>query len=436
VRTNVVFRAGLVLCGMIAFCPAIVSAEPERSISISRQFIVYGPDLRLRGAVCDLAERTKRDLLQLLDQRDDWATPIVVNVQYPQANLPDAPRAALNFSQTGFGLKLQLDLVVSAEVTHPQARRELLRAILLEIMYRSEPNVPAGATYITPPDWLLDGVPATQSDSESSNAVDLLAAPVSAKKILSLSEFLRQRSDLLDAPGRSLYRAYSIALLELLVHGPEGRRRLVHFIADLPSASNDPMADLRAHFPDLFDAEGSAEKTWTAFIAQRTTAQAYRLFGAEETERALEELLQLGIAEAGSEKRYSLDQFARFLRNPSARPALVALNRALNIFAARANPIYQAIILEYAEVANLLARGKTKRVDERLAQLKSSRQSVTARMQKIDDYLNWFEATKSRGPSGAFDDYMRAAELAAQRPQTRRDPISLYLDELETQFQN
>jgi hypothetical protein len=50
--------------------------------------------------------------------------------------------------------------------------------------------------------------------------------------------------------------------------------------------------------------------------------------------------------------------------------------------------------------------------------------------------MNWFEATKSLGPSGAFADYMKAAELAAQPEQRRRDPISLYLDVLETQFQN
>jgi hypothetical protein len=428
------YRAGLtVLCCLLAFEPAIVFAGPERSVSTSRQFVVYGPDLRLRGAICDLAERTKRDLLQLIDQRDEWTTPIVINLQYPQANLPEAPRAALNFSQTGFGLKLQLDLTIASDMTHPKVRRELLRAILLEIMYRGHSNVPAGTTYVAPPDWLLDGVPAPQS--ESSNLVDVLAAPVSAKKILSLAEFLRQRPDLLDAPGRSLSRAYSVALVELLLHRPEGRRRLARFITDLPSASNDPMADLRSHFPELFD-DGSAEKAWTSCIAQLATGQAYQLFGAEETERSLDELLHLKITDAGSEKRYQLDEFANFIRNASAKPALVALSRELSILSTRANPIYRSIILEYAEITILLARGKTKRIGERLARMRLSRKSVATRMQKIDDYMNWFEATKSRGPSGAFDDYMRAAELAAQREKTRRDPISLYLDALETQFQN
>jgi hypothetical protein len=431
------YRAGLtVLCCLIAFEPAIVFAGPERSVSTSRQFVVYGSDLRLRGAICDLAERTKRDLLQLIDQRDEWTTPVVINVQYPQANLPEAPRAALNFSQTGFGLKLQLDLTIASDVTHPQVRRELLRAIFLEIMYRAQPNVPAGTTYVSPPDWLLDGVPAPQSDSGSSGLLDVLVAPVSAKKILPLAEFLRQRLDLLDAPGRSLSRAYSVALVELLLHGPEGRHRLARFITDLPAASNDPMADLRSHFPELFDADGSAEKAWTSCITRLATGPAYQLFGAEETERALDELLHLKVTAVGSEKRYQLDEFANFIRNASAKPALVALSRQLSVLSSRANPIYRPIILEYAEITTLLARGKTKRIGERLASVRLSRKSVATRMQKIDDYMNWFEATKSHGPSGAFDDYMRAAELAAQREQTRRDPISLYLDALETQFQN
>ncbi|MEY2557050.1 MAG: hypothetical protein QOE34_475 [Verrucomicrobiota bacterium] len=430
-----VYRAGLtVLCCLLFLGPAIAGAAPERSVSISRQFIVYGPELRLRGAICDLAERTKRDLLQLIDQPDEWVTPIVIKVEYPQANLPEIPRAALNFSQTGFGLKLQLDLTIAADLSHPQVRRDLLRAILLERMYRGQPDVPAGTAYVTPPDWLLDGVPPQQSDSVGSNA-DVLAAPVVAKKILPLAEFLRQRPDLLDAPGRSLYRAYSIAFVELLLHEREGRRRLARFITDLPAASNDPLADLHSHFPDLFDGEGSADTAWTSFIAPAARAPGFQLFGAEETESALDELLHVKITNAGSEKRYRLDEFASFVRIASAKAALGALGRDLSILSARANPIYRPVILEYAQITAVLARGKTKGIGERLSGLRLSRKNVAARMQGIDDYMNWFEVTKSRGPSGAFDDYMRAADLAARREQTRRDPISLYLDALETQFQ-
>ena len=127
-------------------------------MSPSRQFIIYASSAALRGAVSELAEQTKANLLALLRQPDRWKTPIVVNLQPEQANLPEIPPAALRFSQTGFGLKLQLDLTIGESVDAALVERELLRAILLEMIYRSEPDVAPGTAFVEPPDWLLDGV--------------------------------------------------------------------------------------------------------------------------------------------------------------------------------------------------------------------------------------------------------------------------------------
>ena len=57
-------------------------------------------------------------------------------------------------------------------------------------------------------------------------------------------------------------------------------------------------------------------------------------------------------------------------------------------------------------------------------------------MREIDDYLNWFEATKPREISEAFANYMKAAEASAQTGSRRRDGISIYVDVLEAEFQN
>src|SRR5207237_8620967 len=135
-------------------------------------------------SICELAERRKRELLALLDQRDSWTIPIVINAQYPQANLPELARLRVEVGQTGFGLKLQLDLVVNPELSRPEFRRELLRALLLEMMYRGRQNIPAGATYTPPPDWLLDGIPAEQSDLFRDRATNFLALPVETRNIL------------------------------------------------------------------------------------------------------------------------------------------------------------------------------------------------------------------------------------------------------------
>jgi len=430
------YRAGLILLCVLAEAPSVLPAPPERSVSSSRQFLVYGADVRLRGAICDLAERTKRDVLNLIAQRDEWTTPIVINAQYPQANLPERPRAALSFSQTGFGLKFQLDLTIVSDASQPEVRRELLRAILLEMMYRSKSNLAAGTTYVPPPDWLLDGIRPQQSELDGGRMRAVLEASVTARKILPLAEFLRPRKLWgLDGPGRSLYEAYSFALVELLTHTPDGRGRLARFLADIPSASNDPMVNVGTHFPELSDAK-IAEKTWSLHISQLAIGQPFQLLSAEETEKKLGELLILRVSGAGPKKEYQVDEFAEFIRNASAKVALTQCSRNLSIFATRANPIYRPIVYEYSKIVTLLAQGKVKGTAERLARLSETRKSVALTTREVSDYLNWVEASKSPEPSGAFADYMRAAEIEPPPEQKKRDAVSVYLDVLEAQFQD
>src|SRR5206468_11933381 len=116
-------RVALVLFS-VAGSPLVSAAQPDHSISPSREFVIYGADPKIRGAVSSLAEQTKANLLALLRQRDDWKTPVVVNLQSQQANLPEVPPADLRFSQTGFGIKLQLDLTISKNLDVSVLERE------------------------------------------------------------------------------------------------------------------------------------------------------------------------------------------------------------------------------------------------------------------------------------------------------------------------
>lgn len=411
------------------------SAAPvDQSISTSRQFVVYGTDLVMRGAICDLAERTKRELLTLLEQRDDWTTPIVINAQYPKANLPELPRLSVDLGQTGFGLKLQLDLVVTSEARSPEIRREILRALLLERMYRGQSNIAAGTAYRLPPDWLLDGVPEQQSDFPRERVARVLALPFSTKNILPLEKFLEQKRDLLDGAGRVLYRAYAFALVDLLSHSPEWPRRIARFIAELPGASNDRVAELHEHFPEVFGAE-SAEIRWEKQIARLSMDKPFQLMGMGETERLLAAKLRIKISEQGIEKNYALEEFAPILKSKSGKKLLTALAQDLTALATRANPVYAPIIAEYAEITARVSRGRTLGIERRFERLRTARAALTAQMRQIDDYMNWFEATSVARPSGEFADYMEAAKRAVEPERTRRDRISIYLDALETQFE-
>src|SRR5437762_14078629 len=139
-----IYRAIFILILPVFIFQSLRSAPPARSVSPSRQFIIYAPGTALRGAVSELAEQTKSNLLALLRQPDRWKTPIVINLQPEQANLPEIPPAELRFSQTGFGVKLQLDLTIAQNLDASLMERELLRAVLLEMIYRKQPDIAPG----------------------------------------------------------------------------------------------------------------------------------------------------------------------------------------------------------------------------------------------------------------------------------------------------
>src|SRR5262249_44720197 len=153
---------------------AAYAAQPEHSTSPSRQFVIYGADAKVCGLISDLAEKTKANLLALLRRRDDWKAPVEVNLQPQQANVPEIPPADLRFSQTCFGIKLQLDLAISKNVDVSLVERELLRAILLEMIYRKQPHITTGAVLVEPPDWLIDGALALSPGRERGPLIEAL----------------------------------------------------------------------------------------------------------------------------------------------------------------------------------------------------------------------------------------------------------------------
>src|SRR4051812_36230779 len=243
------------MAGLLVFTANSVldSAPLERTVSSSRQFIAYGTTTPLRGAVAEVAEKTKANLLNLLQQRDGWRVPIILNLQFPQANEPEIPPAELRFSQTGAGLKIQLDLTIASDFEVLALRRQLLRVILLEMMYRQSGDLPAGSFYVEPPGWMIEGLLAADPLQDRRQIAAAVAPLVNANKVADLSEFLGQRLNLLDSPGQLVYRAYSLALVQLLSNESGGPSRLANYIATFSRTSADPLTNLQAQFPSLAD---------------------------------------------------------------------------------------------------------------------------------------------------------------------------------------
>lgn len=409
----------------------VSAAQPDRSVSPSREFVIYGADPKLRGAVSSVAEQTKSNLLALLRQRDGWKTPVIVNLQSQQANVPEVPPADLHFSQTGFGIKLQLDLTISKSVDVSVVERELLRAILLEMIYRNQTQIAAGAVIVEPPDWLIDGVLAFSPGRERAPLIEALA---NTDKPLSLETFLRQRSGLLDSTGRTIYRAYSLALVQMLLNEKNGAARLAQYIDHLSDSSNDPVADLKAQFPLFAD---NAEKVWQLLLTRLKSVQTFRLLTFGESKLRLDDLLQIKVSEPNKPvKLVRLDQLALHKASPGEKMALNQLRRDLLFFVPQVNPVLRPIAHEYEEIAALLVRGKQRGIAKRLARLEITREQLASRMSEIDDYMNWFEATQMKTGSGNFTGYLKAADQWQLPPRKRSDPLSIYVDALEDQFEN
>jgi len=104
------------------------------------------------------------------------------------------------------------------------------------------------------------------------------------------------------------------------------------------------------------------------------------------------------------------------------------------LLATHANPVLQPVIQDYQKIAGKLALGKNRAVAAQLGELKTLRRNLAVRMGEIDDYLNWVEAVKPETTSGMFDDYLKAEGDARARTTRRKDPLSLYLDAVETEF--
>ena len=422
------------ICTPIFLTSALLAAPLERSISTSRQFIVYGASAPLRGTICELAEKTKANLLGVLQRRDQWKTPIIVHLQFPQANLPEIPAAARYLSQTGSGLKIQLELMITAEVDPLAIQRELLRATLLEMIYRGRPDLVPGTVYVQPPDWLVDGLLAGAPGQDRAPLIEALTALLAAKKSIGLEEFLRQKPEHLDSPARLLYRACSLALVQMLKESGNPSR-LSAYIDNLSRASNDPLSDLKAQFPMLGSAD-NVDALWQSSLGQLGAANTYQLLSFAETERKLDDLLRAGIPDSTG-KTIALENLLspkQAKLSPRQAAVLTRLSQELLLLGASSNPVLRPIVAEYQQIAQLLLAGKRGGLAQRLARVKVTREKGVARMTKIDDYMNWFEATQPNASSETFTEYLRAAGRSTES--RRRDALSVYLDAFEEQFPN
>lgn len=408
---------------------------PKKLISSSQQFVVYCDEAKVRGAVASFAEQVKTDVTSLLGLSTPWKYPVIVQIKPESSAQPDLPPSRLKVYETDLGLKVQVDVLLGADPAKVELRRQLVRAVLIEISLRENPEAAKGASIKEPPDWLIQGAIAWADSRLTGVDPQMFKILVGSARLPTLSEFLLQKDALADSTSKSLFNACSLALVKLLLELPEGRRGMVEFLKNLPSPNDDPAEMLGSHFQELAEDSKKREKWWALNLVRLAKAGDYSGMGYEDTKRKLDGLLELKIPTENGIRSFQIGDYQSYRKLKHSQEILLEVEGQLLELSARGSPLLRSIISEYHLIVGMLVREKTKGLQKRLEQVAFARRGAEERLQKIGDYMNWFEATQMQTLSGAFKTYLEHSRDSGKAAPKRGDPISRYLDLLEPEFE-
>jgi hypothetical protein len=408
-----------------------------KSTSSSKQFTVYCSDFALRGRITGFVEDVKRDVLDLLGERDRWRIPIVVTLEAAADPAAVKTPVSLRLSQTPAGPTIQLGVTIGDDPAVVHLQKQIIRAVLLDYLYRDHPPE-GGQSYAEAPWWFIAGAIEKFRQRDAGIDAEFFRRLIETNKLPSVTDFLPGHGQELGGSAAAFDNACAFALLELLLEQPESKSRLAQFLRNWPDAQGDVVAALGQAFPALGPDPASLQKWWTLNLARFAASDRYRGLSAEDTDHELQTLLKFEVAadKAGRTKSFAIGQFKEFTRLRGARTAAAAQQKAVIALSTKANILLRPVLADYEQVFALLARGKTRGIAERIHHAETYRTAVLLRKNDITDYLNWFEATQLGTRSGAFDSYLRAARAAeSESPHTATSAaISAYLDLFEDEL--
>jgi hypothetical protein len=435
----------LEITGPVEIAPAGDEAAAPQVISRSEQFRAIGGTNVLRGSVALLAEEAKDDLLRLTAAKDDWSeaaprVPVTLVLHGGQGDPapPEMIWLSLFFSDAGYDLRVEAHLGGRGIEREP-FHRAVTTALIYERTLRGRPPGHVDTPFFVPP-WLVDGLREAadwQARRGDRRPYETLFKSGGVYELAELFAVDEAEYGSLDAAMRAAFRVSSGALVMALLEQPDGKDGFRAFLAEVAAYQGEMPALLRRHFPGLNLSESSLAKWWELQMARNASATLTDVLSTMETEAALDESLRLHFRDAdGITRSLPLEQWAEMPEMPAddlaaaVRPAQDALVR----LSYRCFPSYRPLIAEYQLALASVARNATAGTAEQLAGLARARSNMLDKALRGRDFLDWFEITRARETSGAFDDYLRLKDRLKQQDRRRDDPLSLYLDRIERVF--
>jgi len=369
-------------------------------------------------------------------------------------------------------------------------RLELLRALLIEQIlapYAGDPGT-FPLEKVEPPPWLLQGFDQLIEHRRLGNPSAFYRGFLASGQMLKPAEiFAVEETDSYDPVRLAIFRASASAMVESLLDQPDGDEGLRGLLGDLGRPEPVPTEVLlRQHFPAFRELEGGLDKWWALEVAALGQQQGFEFLDREETERLLTEALTVrfeggsgspadvrgpdefasdavleatgsGESPAPPKRGFfdflkpkkkepapekpvetfvgTVDQFALFLDRRGAKEQLAAAFDRIQVLKRVGFPLYRPVFSAYEVAIARLIKGEVKDLPAEFEAAAKMRSKVGETIERTEDYLNFFEATRAPRRSSAFDDYLRLRKALDEKPRPRRnDRISRYLDSVEWEF--
>lgn len=413
-------------------------------LSESKQFRVRGGPGELRGSVALLADQTRAEFLELIEEIN---TPFEIPVNIVLVGKPGDPSpprstsTAINIGEQGYELRLNVHTGRGIDVGAIQ------HAVTAALIYeRALANRPTGDDQESPllaTPWLIEGLREANRWRLGGGDRRLYEALFTSGGLFKLDDLFNTTEaahEALDGATRAAFQVSSGALVMALLEQPDGREAFRKFLGDVALFAGEMPSLLRRHFPDLNLSENSLAKWWQLQLANKGAAKLTESLSIAETEAGLQEALRLRFRDAAGEMRdiavedwlelADLDDAGRVAAVRMAEDSLVRLSY-------RSFPTYRPLLVAYQDVLSKLAHNaaEPETIAIQLDELAATRQTIITKAARARDYLDWFEITRARETSGAFDDYLRLkSELAANPRTPRQDPVTTLLDRFDAIF--
>ncbi len=406
----------------------------DRSISTSKQFVIYAKDPSIRTAISRQAEEYKAEFLKLLGIDDEFKITIIINLTAPAPTNRNPPKTSLRLYEIDQGeLKIQLDVFDQNALDDPEFDRDLMGAILLEYAYRNNPTS-AGRSFESPPAWVVAGLLEKIAIRANGPEAAAYATLLAGGETPNIDNFFRTRADRLDPTSRIIFRAQSLAMLDTLRALPQGRPGLHYYLA-VPRRSPPSTNEILEFFPSLDGNREALSRKWTLTIAAASATDRIDLLGVRDSAKTLDTILD--VQALPDPKRPEVAAMSGPLalgaiaRSNSGRFILSQMRNDLLRLSLKAHPLYKGLTDEYLQIVSELLRKPKRRLEKRIAAAEEVRAALSRKTTEINSYLDWVEATKVQTSSETFTDIVEDTEVSSEAP-PRPDAISQFLDAYES----